>query len=80
MNVYDDPAYAKVAGERKAHLAERRRQIGDDGKDYPEVEAVVQELWADNASARAKAEQISHDDRALIDPGGWSLLLASGCY
>jgi N-acetylglucosamine-6-sulfatase len=61
VNVYDDPAYARVVVELKYGLAERRRQIGDDGRDYPAVEAVVQEFWNYDAAARAKAEQISHE-------------------
>ncbi len=61
VNVYDEPAYANVVSELKHQLAARRQQIGDDGRDYPEVEAVVQEFWNYDASARAKAVQISHE-------------------
>lgn len=32
VNRYDDPAYAGVVKELKARLAERRQQIGDDGR------------------------------------------------
>ena len=64
VNVYDDPAYADVAADMKRRLADRRKAIGDDGDDYPDIEAVVQEFWNYDAVARAKAEQMSHEYRA----------------
>lgn len=67
-NVYDDPAYATVVLDLKKQLAERRRAIGDDGHDYPKVEAVVQEFWDYDSAARAKAVEISHQFRALQKP------------
>jgi len=67
VNVYDDPAYASVVTDMKQQLSARRKAIGDDGKDYPEIEAVVQEFWNYDAAARAKAEQISHDFRAWME-------------
>ena len=65
VNVYDDPAYASVVVELKQQLAERRRQIGDDGSNYPHIEAVVREFWSYDAGARAKAETMSHDYRRM---------------
>ena len=64
VNVYDHPEYASVVADLKKQLADRRRKIGDDGSDYPQVEAVVQEFWNYDAAARAKAVQMSHDYRA----------------
>jgi N-acetylglucosamine-6-sulfatase len=65
INVYDDPAYAGVVLDLKSQLAAGRRQIGDDGTDFPKVETVVQEFWHYDATARAKAERISRDYRAM---------------
>ena len=65
VNIYGDPKAAKVVSDLKNQLAERRKEIGDDGADYPLLEAVVQEFWDYDASARFKAEQISHALRAL---------------
>lgn len=65
VNVYDDPAYASVATDLKKQLAERRKAIGDDGTDYPAIEAVVQEFWDYDTIARNKAEQMSRDYRAM---------------
>jgi N-acetylglucosamine-6-sulfatase len=65
VNVYDDPAYATVVADLKKQLADKRREIGDDGSDYPLIEAVVREYWDYDAAARAKAEQISHSLRAM---------------
>jgi N-acetylglucosamine-6-sulfatase len=61
VNVYGDPAYAEIIRQLKLQLAERRREIGDDGRDYPEMEAVIQEFWDDDAAAQRKAIQLSHD-------------------
>lgn len=52
VNVYDEPAYANIVTDLKRELASRRQQIGDDGQDYPEIEAVVQEFWNYDARAR----------------------------
>jgi N-acetylglucosamine-6-sulfatase len=60
VNVYDEPAYASTVGLLKSQLAERRAQIGDDGRDYLGVESVVQEFWDYDDAARAKAVAISH--------------------
>jgi hypothetical protein len=59
-NVYDNPAYADVAKEMKALLAKRRAEVGDDGKDYPACETIVQEFWDYDEADREKAIQISH--------------------
>jgi len=65
VNLYDDPSYAPVVAGLKKQLAERRQQIGDDGADYPQIEAVVREFWDYGKIARAKAEQISHNFCAM---------------
>jgi N-acetylglucosamine-6-sulfatase len=61
VNIYDEPSYEGVVTDLKRQLASRRQEIGDDGQDYPEVEAVVREFWNYDAPARAKAIQISHE-------------------
>lgn len=63
VNVYDDPAYARVVSDLKKQLADRRRAIGDDGADYPQIEAVVKQYWDYDTTARATAETLSHDFR-----------------
>ncbi len=60
INVSDDPAYGSTVRQLKAQLAQLRTQVGDDGRDFPEVESVVQEFWEDHDAARAKAVAISH--------------------
>ena len=65
VNVYDDAAYATIVSDLKKQLAERRKAIGDDGSDYPEIETVVQEFWNYDIDARHKAEQMSRDYRAM---------------
>lgn len=65
VNVYDDPAYAEIVADLKRQLAERRKAIGDDGSDYPDIEVVVQKFWNYDAAARAEAERMSHEYRAM---------------
>jgi arylsulfatase A-like enzyme len=60
VNVYDKPAYASTVSLLKTQLAERRTQVGDNGRDFPDVESVVQEFWNYDDAARAKAVAISH--------------------
>ena len=64
VNQYDNPEYAKVAGELKSRLAALRKRVGDTGEDYPEVEAIIDEFWdyddADDAD-RKKAIQTSRE-------------------
>lgn len=67
VNVYDEPAYAQVVSNLKQQLAERRRQVGDDGNDYPEIEAVLQEFWNYDDADRVKANRMSHDYRASME-------------
>lgn len=64
VNVYDDPAYAKVRSELKARFAKLRQEIGDDGSHYPACEAVIQEFWDYDEQDQAKAVEISHDFKA----------------
>ena len=61
VNQYDNPAYADVAADLKSRLRKLRQRIGDDGRDYPEVEKIINEFWDYDAQARKKAIKISHD-------------------
>jgi N-acetylglucosamine-6-sulfatase len=63
VNVYDDPAYAKVGDELKEAFAKMRKDIGDDGSHFPKCEAVVQEFWDYDEADRAKAIKISNEFR-----------------
>ncbi|MAS97163.1 MAG: acetylglucosamine-6-sulfatase [Verrucomicrobiales bacterium] len=60
-NVYDDPGYSHIVDVLKARLVELRERVGDDGKDFPKAEAVVQEFWDYDGEDRAKAIEISHE-------------------
>ena len=64
VNVYDDPAYAKVRDELKAQFAQMRKDIGDTDSHYPKCEAVVQKFWDYDEEDRAKAIEISHEFKA----------------
>ena len=59
VNQYDNPEYAGRISELKDQLAKLRESVGDDGKDYPEVEKVIQEFWDYDAADRVKAQGIS---------------------
>ena len=59
-NVYDDPAYAKVAVELKTKLAAMRAANGDTDEDRPEVKRVVDEYWDYDDADRQRAVEISH--------------------
>jgi hypothetical protein len=39
-NVYDDPKYARVAGQLKKKLLKLKTQLGDEDDKYPEMMAV----------------------------------------
>ena len=60
VNQYDNPEYAKVVIDLKRRLAELRQRIGDTGKDYPAVEAIINEFWDYDDADRAQATAISH--------------------
>ncbi len=59
-NVYDDPAYAKVADRLKKQLAELRKQVKDTDEEFPEIRAIVDEFWDYDEADRAKAIELSH--------------------
>ncbi|MBI9018698.1 MAG: sulfatase [Phycisphaerae bacterium] len=61
INLYDKPQYQNTAKELKERLAKLRKHIGDDGKNYPEIEAVVQEFWDYDQDARKKSIKISNE-------------------
>ncbi|SVA70513.1 uncharacterized protein METZ01_LOCUS123367 [marine metagenome] len=60
-NLYDNPKYAKTVANLKQRLASLRKRIGDDGRDFPETEKVVQEFWNYDAADREKARKISNE-------------------
>lgn len=59
INLYDDPAHAKLIKTLKKQLAETRERVGDDGSHFPAAERVIQEFWDYDARDRKKAEMIS---------------------
>jgi len=61
VNQYDNPEYANVVRELKTRLAKLRNRTGDTGKDYPQVEAIIEEFWDYDAADREKAIRISHE-------------------
>jgi N-acetylglucosamine-6-sulfatase len=60
-NLYDEPKHAKTVADLKQRLASLRSRIGDDGRDFPKTEKVVQEFWNYDASDREKARKISNE-------------------
>ncbi|MDP7274768.1 MAG: sulfatase [Planctomycetaceae bacterium] len=60
VNQYDNPRYADVISDLKTRLDRLRTRVGDTGKDFPAVEAVVDEFWDYDAADRARAVEISH--------------------
>ena len=60
VNQYDSPEYSETVARLKKQLAALRRKVGDDGRDFPKCEAVVQEFWDYDAADRSKAAEISH--------------------
>ncbi|MDP6209487.1 MAG: DUF4976 domain-containing protein, partial [Roseibacillus sp.] len=58
-NLYDAPEYADTVAGLKKRLALLRKRIGDQGRDFPGTEEVVQEFWNYDAADREKAERIS---------------------
>jgi len=59
-NVYDDPAYKRVARRMKEQLADVRRKIKDTDEKFPAMKKVIDEFWDYDDEARAKAIEISH--------------------
>ena len=70
VNLYDDPNHADVVVQLKDRLAKLRRRIGDTGEDYPEVEAIIQEFWNDDAADRVQAAEISRAVLRSKEKGG----------
>ncbi|MCP4849184.1 MAG: sulfatase [Verrucomicrobiaceae bacterium] len=60
-NLYDDQKYAATIVELKARLASLRQRIGDDGRDFPKTEKVLQEFWDYDGADREKARKISRE-------------------
>ena len=68
INLYDNPAYGKTVVDLKQQLAALRKKVGDDGSDYPAIEAVISEFWGYDAAARDKAIRMSHEYLAKKQP------------
>ena len=60
VNQYDNPEYAAVVSDLKYRLAALRKRIGDDGRDFPETEKVVQAHWEYDEQDRKEAVELSH--------------------
>jgi N-acetylglucosamine-6-sulfatase len=60
-NLYGEPKHANTVADLKQRLASLRSRIGDDGRDYPKTEKVVQEFWDYDAFDREKARKISSE-------------------
>ena len=58
-NLYGDPKYTDTIANLKNRLASLRSSIGDDGRDFPKTEKVLQEFWDYDASDREKARRLS---------------------
>ena len=58
-NLYDNLKYADTVANLKNRLASLRSSIGDDGRDFPETEKVLQEFWDYDAVDQEKARKIS---------------------
>ncbi len=61
VNQYDNPEFAQVVAGLKKELKALRTRVGDTGKDYPQVEAIIQEFWDYDGAARAKSQQLSKE-------------------
>ena len=69
VNQYDNPEYTAVVSDLKYRLAILRKRIGDDGRDFPETEKVVQAHWEYDEEDRkeaAKAEARKKTERAAL--------------
>lgn len=58
-NLYDNPKYTETVKSLKQQLAMLRKKVGDNGKDFPKAEAVIQEFWDYDEADRTKAIEIS---------------------
>ena len=61
VNVYDDPAYVDTVADLKERLAALRTRIGDTGKDFPDLEGILQDFWAYDSDDKAEAITISNE-------------------
>jgi len=59
VNVYHAPTNAERVIALKGELALLRKQVGDTGEDFPELEKIVQEFWDDDETDRARARELS---------------------
>ncbi|MBT7981988.1 MAG: sulfatase [Akkermansiaceae bacterium] len=68
-NLYDDSKYTDKVTELKGRLASLRQRIGDDGKDFPKTEKVLQKFWDYDGSDRERARKISGEflERRLLE-------------
>ena len=68
-NLYDDPKHTDKVTELKGRLASLRQRIGDDGKDFPKTEKVLQEFWDYDGPDRERARKISGEflERRLLE-------------
>jgi len=60
-NLYDDPEYAATVTQLKKRLSALRKRVGDDGRDFPKTEKVLQEFWDYDGADREKARNISKE-------------------
>jgi N-acetylglucosamine-6-sulfatase len=60
-NLYDDPKYTDTITNLKNRLASLRSSIGDDGRDFPKTEKVLQEFWDYDSADREKARKLSNE-------------------
>lgn len=45
QNVYGDPAYATVISEMKEEMKAKRKSLGDNDEDYPEMQSILGDYW-----------------------------------
>ena len=60
-NLYDDPEYAATVTQLKNRLSALRKRVGDDGRDFPKTEKILQEFWDYDGDDREKARKISKE-------------------
>ena len=61
VNVIDDPAYAGEVRALRAELRALREDVGDTDDEFPEMRAIIDEFWDDDAADRARAIELSHE-------------------
>jgi len=65
VNLIDAPEHAELVAELKQRLAAKRAAVGDDGRAFPAVEAILQEHWNDDADDRRAAARIADEYAAF---------------